>query len=140
MVATKWAELLQSYMDLRGLSQRALARELEVSSGIVSQWMTGTLPEHRSALKVARRTGLPERQVLEAAELSTASATETSTYPEFLTELLDLLTPAEIAVVAQQARGLLQLRGVIPTSLEPERRRGRPRKEQPEQPPASRLG
>jgi transcriptional regulator with XRE-family HTH domain len=137
-VATRWAELLQSYMDLRGLSQRALARELEVSSGVVSQWMGGSLPEHRSALAFAKRTGMDERQVLEAAALTVPESTsETKRYPEFLTEKLDQLTPAEQAVLAENAQGLLRLREERSTYEAGRPRRGRPRKAPPQSRPPS---
>lgn len=126
---TTWARLLRDYMATRELSQSALAKELGVSTGIVSQWMTGAFPEHRSALRVARRTGLPERQVLEAAGLTVPpSASDKPTYPEFLTEHLDRLNQAELAAVAVTARELLRLREEkSPYEARP-RGRGRPRK------------
>lgn len=109
-VDSEWSELLRSYMRLRGISQSALARELQISTGVLSQWMHGALPELRSALRVAERTGLPQAQVLAAAGLQLPGADTEGRYPGFLTELLDQLTPAELAVVAHTAQGLLRVR------------------------------
>lgn len=130
-----WAELLRSYLRLRGISQSALARELGISTGIMSQWMHGAMPELRSALKVAALTGISERQVLEAAHLQIPAAGEDSRYPGFLTEKLDQLTPAEMAVLAETASGLLRFREEKSAYEAAPARRGRPRKAPPVSPP-----
>lgn len=115
-------------MKLRGLSQSALARELGISSGVMSQWFHGAMPELRSALKVAQLTGLPERQVLEAAGLTVQAAATQNSYPAFATEFLDQLDPAEWAVIAETARGLLRLREERLTAAAPSPPRARQRR------------
>ncbi|MGE3463880.1 MAG: helix-turn-helix domain-containing protein [Pseudomonadales bacterium] len=113
-----WGELLQSYMTRRGFTRYALAKELGLSTSIVTKWFQGAKPSPRNARLVAQKTGLPLAQVLEAAELSLPGASDHARYPEWVTELLDQLTPGEIAVVAQTATGLLRLREDQPTPYE----------------------
>lgn len=112
-------ELLEGYARMRGLKRIELARELGVSRSIVTQWMQGMQPGIKSCQRIAERTGIPLEALLEAAHHVVPTLPQDVQYPGWLTEYLDKLTPIEMTVLAETARGLLRLRGeTVPTGEE----------------------
>lgn len=59
---------LRAWLQLNGVSQKALAKALKVSGGIVSIWIKGGVPEWHQRAKLERFTG----GALQAADWLTA--------------------------------------------------------------------
>lgn len=103
------SELLSDYMRLRRLNRAGLASELGVSRSMITQWMGGMAPGLDSCMRISSRTGLSLQLVLRAAGHEFPDEVS-RLYPDWVTEILDELTPIEMSVVAETARGLLRLR------------------------------
>lgn len=106
---TAWWSLVERYMVARGWNARTFAREVGVSSGIVSRWKQGARPSVDNINRVAMVTGLSREEMFAAAGYDVTASGGTS-LPDWLAELLAGLTPFELAVVGETARGLLRLR------------------------------
>lgn len=93
------------------VTQGQLAVRLRVNPSQVSNWISGKArPSLENALAIARITGRPPRQVLEAAGYEAPDDVPAPAVPPWLAELLEQLTEAELEIVGATARGLLRLR------------------------------
>ncbi|QFG02139.1 helix-turn-helix transcriptional regulator [Tepidiforma bonchosmolovskayae] len=103
--------ILREFLDRERMTQGQLAVRLQVNPSQVSNWLSGKAnPSLENALAIARVTGLPARQVLEAAGYAAPDDVQAPPIPPWLADLLAQLNDRELEIVGLTARGLLRLR------------------------------
>lgn len=112
---TTIADLLHQLMDRDQLTQRELAKELDVAPATVHRLLNGlSVPQEHTLVRISRVTGMPIVEVRRLAGRSLGAAE-----PFVLPEEANQLTPRERAVVCELVWTLLAAHGPTVT-------RGRP--------------
>lgn len=113
------ADLLREAMARNGLDQQALAAALGADPSAVSRWLRGGRPRPGVAERLARLAGVESTYALHVmgylpAPVDTPPGPRP--LPETLLATLRALSPGELDVVHETARGLLRVREERPTS------------------------
>ncbi len=104
-------DILRDYLTRERLTQGQLAVKLRVNPSQVSSWITGKArPEFENARAIARATGRPLNEVLDAAGFPPVEEAEAPAVPTWIAETLSKLDEFELRVVDATARGLLRVR------------------------------
>lgn len=120
------ADLLREAMARHGLDQKGLAEALGADASAVTRWLRGGRPRPEAAEKLATLAGVDLAYALRVMGYLSLPVPEPvrRALPETLLATLSELTPSELDVVHETARGLLRVR-------EERRSRARPRAARP---------
>lgn len=100
-VSSPFAEWLARQMQLRGMNQSVLARELKTTHGTVWSWLNrGVQPSSEMCGRIARLFGVPVQEVLELADRITIDDASGPVLPDWA-RLLPMLSKADAEYVGR---------------------------------------
>lgn len=89
-------------------SPNAVAKEIGISSGAVSGWKTGNVPQAAKLLKIADYFGVPVSYFSEEAQEEKEKAPAPSKGTEVIMKMYDMLTPENQSYIYDSISALLK--------------------------------
>lgn len=105
-----FATLLADVQRLSGKSDREIADALGLSAQAVRNWKRGAEPSLANCEAFAAWAGIPLSEVIAVVRGETPDVPRVASLPDWFMDALSPLSIAELAVLAETARGLLRLR------------------------------